>query len=288
MITIEAFPLPQRILTTLDPAEHERLASFAKQQVDGAGHAATVLAPLWQRACTQIDRIRALQAAHAAVVGWRYDIANASGKHVHGHRVGRERFLIPIDDTTLNWDRLTPTTKDGMGTPGEATMRAVEAMAREQFRRHRNQDTIHHVVKIDGVPWGGTMLVQGDAARKVADDVTGRLAARGITDVDFGENPVFVRNPCDSSRARFFQRALEILATVPDVQHRCGRQQWYGALYLLLLSPKYKCGGDAIARTFAVATAEVILGGDIPPYPHDVDFRAFVLPWSEFQRDVAA
>lgn len=185
---------------------------------------------------------------------------------------------MPITDLTLNWDRLTPTAKDGDGTPGAAVMRAVEAMAREQFEHRPDDDTIHHVVQLDGRPWIGTTLVRGLAAEKISNVVRWRLAARRITDVDFGPDPMFARNPCDSSRSAFFQHALELLAEdSPDT-----RDRWYQALYLLLLSPKYKRGGDAIARTFAVAAAEVLLDGDIPPFPHDVDFRAFVLSQRQF------
>ncbi len=132
MIIADVFPLPQRILTPLDPDEHERLAGFTQHQVAGAQQAAALLAPLWQRAGDQLDRVRALQAAHAAVVGWRYELAlNSGGKHMHGDRVDRERFLIPIDDARLNWDRSRPTAKDGAGTPNEATTpRITEPLAK--------------------------------------------------------------------------------------------------------------------------------------------------------------
>jgi hypothetical protein len=289
VITPAAFPIPQRILTG-NPATDAKLAHFADQQADGAQRAAETLAPLWRRARTDTDRYRALEAAHAVVVGWRYDIARQDGQHVHRHNVGRERFLLPITDATLNWDRLNPTAKDGAGTPGEAVMRSVEAMAREQFSRHPGEDTIHNVVDLGHAALIGTTLVRGRAARQVAADVTRRLAARGITGgaVDFGEDPLFARNPCDASRVAFFRHALMLLAGPADPFDDDARARWYQALYLLLLAPKYKRGGDAIARTFAVAAAEIVLDGDIPTYPHDVDFRAFVLPQRQFLDEVQA
>lgn len=282
MITTSSFPTPQRVLTSTDPNEHVRLAAFAAQQVDGARRAVEVLEPLWRKARTPEERVRALEAAHATVVGWRYELALRSpGKHVHDHVVGAERFVLPMNDTTLNWDRLNSTAKDGVGTPGAQVMRDVEAMARKQFGRRHNGDTVHNIVDLDGVPWVGTTLVRGLAACAVADKVTQRLNARGIFDVDFGEDPVFSRIPCDASRAAFFQHALGLLARI-DGRGCVPRDRWYEALYLLLLSPKYKRGGDAVCRTFAVAAAEAVLAGDIPPFSHDVDFRAFVLPQQRF------
>lgn len=286
MITAASFPVPQRILTG-DPAKDLQFAAFAQHQVKGARSAVEVLGPLWHKASGTVERVHALEAAHAAVVGWRYDLACSNRNHVHGHVVGPERFLIPIDDKTLNWDRLNPTTKDGPGTPGFATMQAVEAMARQQFEHQPGRDTIRHVVELGDTALIGTTLVRGLAARQVADEVTRRLNSRGIIDVDFGPDPIFARNPCDSSRAAFFQHALKLLAA-PGAEITDVRVRWYQALYLLLLSPKYKRGGDAIARTFAVAAAEVVLDGDIPPYPHDVDFRAFVLSQNDFLREVTS
>lgn len=282
MITEDAFPLPQRILTSADSNDHEHLARFTTAQIDGAHRAAEVLEPLWRRARRPEDRLRALEAAHATVVGWRYELAlRSSGKHVHGHSVGAERFMLAMNDLTLNWDRLNPTAKDGGDTPGAQTMRTVEAMARQQFDRCDGGDTIHHVVLLDGTPWLGTTLVRGQAAHEVAGTVTRRLNARGITDVDFGNDPVFSRVPCDASRAAFFQHALTLLSRLDD-SGDLPRDHWYEALYLLLLSPKYKRGGDSVCRTFAVAVAEVALAGDVPPFTHDVDFRAFVLPQRQF------
>lgn len=281
MITASAFPVPQRVLTSTDVAEHQRLAAFAVQQVDGAHRAVEVLEPLWRKARDNDDRFRALEAAHATVVGWRYELALRSrGKHVHGHSVSADRFLLAMNDLTLNWDRLTPTAKDGVNTPGAQTMRAVEAMARNQFR-HRVGDVLHHTVDLDDGPQLGTTLVRGLAARDVADTITRRLAARGITDVDFGHDPMFSRVPRDASRAAFFHRALTLLARL-DGFGTLPRDRWYEALHLLLLAPKYKRGGDAVCRTFAVAVAEVALAGDIPPFTHDVDFQAFVLPQRQF------
>lgn len=282
MITAGAFPMPQRVLTSTDPNEHERLAAFAVQQVDGANRAVAVLEPLWRRARSDEERIRALETAHAAVVGWRYELALRSrSKHVYDHVVGAERFLLQMNELTLNWDRLNPTAKDGVDTPGARTMRAVEAMARRQFAHLPQLDTLNRVVDINGGPRFGTTLVRGLAARDVAGLLTKRLAARGITDVDFGDDPLFARVPCDANRAMFFRQALALLARV-DGRGTEPRDRWYEALYLLLLSPKYKRGGDAVARTFAVAAAEIVLAGDIPPFTHDVDFRAFVLPQPEF------
>lgn len=281
MITTSAFPVPQRVLISDDVSEHERLAGFARQHVNGAERAVEVLEPLWRKAGNEVERLRALEAAHAAVVGWRFELAlRSTGKHVHNHAVGAERFLLPMNDMTLNWDRLNPTRADGADTPGARTMRDVEAMARKQFARHHG-DTVHHVVEINRTPWIGTTLVRGLAAQRVADMITRRLAARGITDVDFGEDPMFSRVPCDASRTAFFQHALWLLAQI-DGYGTAHWDRWYEALYLLLLAPKYKRGGDSVCRTFAVAAAEVVLAGEIPPFSHDVDFRAFVLPQQQF------
>ncbi len=282
MITASAFPMPQRVLISDDPAERERLAQFAVQQADGARRAVAVLEPLWRKARSDEDRVRALEAAHATVVGWRYELAAAGAvKHVRGRVIGPERFLLPLTDASMNWDRLTPTAADGDGTPGHQTMLAVEQMARRQFGTWHARDTVHNVVVIDGVPFVGTTLVRGLAARDVADMMTRRLNARGITDIDFGQDPMFSRVPNDANRARFFHEALKLLSRL-DGFGTLHRDRWYQALYLLLLSPKYKRGGDAVCRTFAVAVAEVALCGDVPPFSHDVDFRAFVLPQHQF------
>ncbi|MFJ1839888.1 hypothetical protein ACIOJ9_39265 [Streptomyces sp. NPDC088175] len=290
-ITPGHFPTSPLAFRSADAGQQARVRAFAGEQAAAATAARDRLADLWAAATTRADRATALRTVHTDLVAWRYELAAASaGRLGQGIAHNAERFRTPIAANT-NYDRLGDVgrLRDGAEwnpgtrtyTGGRATP-AYEAMVRYgQAAEHRfaldcvSGDVLQNWVTLpDGRRIPGNRIVRGEAATVIAEELTARVAARGVdvSRMETGGTPIYTATPAPQDSEALFAAALEILAD-PDLTP----ETYLTARYCLFQAPQTKKGSDAVGRTFAVAVGALALGDTAPALPADIDLRCYVL-----------
>jgi len=289
-ITAAHFPTPELALRSTDPAELNRVRAFAEEQATAAEATRTRLAAEWSG--SSAHKAAALREAHADLVRWRHRLAlDAPHRLGQGLALDASRFTKTIVEGGANYDRLgylgrlrdgaswdpaTRTYRGGHDTPAHRLMLAYGQAALDRFAREGNTgDVLHNTVTLpDGKTVTGNSLVRGAAARRVADALIARIAARGrdTTRFEDGGDPLYAVTAPDEARGTMYTAGVDLLAAAePHDVH-----SWQTGRYLLYQSPLTKKGSDAVLRTLLVAVG-ALLFTDPPTLDHDIDLRCAVL-----------
>lgn len=289
-ITPSHFPTSPLAFRSADADQQARVRAFADKQAAAATAARDRLADLWAAATTRADRATALRTVHTELVAWRYDLAAAAaGRLGQGIAHTPQRFRTPIAANT-NYDRVgavgrlrdgaewnpdTRTYAGGRTTPAyEAMVRYGQAAESRFAVEYVSGDVLQNWVTLpDGRRIPGNRIVRGEAAQGIAEELTARVAARGIdvSRMETGGTPIYTATPAPQDNQVLFAAALETLAD-PGLTP----ETYLTARYCLFQAPQTKKGSDAVSRTFAVAVGALALG-DAPALPADIDLRCYVL-----------
>ncbi|MGQ7754871.1 hypothetical protein ACUN29_41720 (plasmid) [Streptomyces sp. WC2508] len=287
-ITPSHFPTSPLAFRSADADQQARVRAFADKQAAAATAARDRLADLWAAATTHTDRATALRTVHTELVAWRHDLAAAAaGRLGQGIAYDAARFRTPIAANT-NYDRLGAVGRlrdgaewnpDTRTYTGGRTTPAYEAMLRfgqaAESRFALDHDVLQNwVVLSDGRRIPGNRIVRGEAAQGIAEELTARVAARGIdvSRMETGGTPIYTATPAPQDSTVLFAAALDVLAD-PDLTP----ETYLTARYCLFQAPQTKKGSDAVNRTFIVAVGALALGDAAPPLPADIDLRCYVL-----------
>ncbi|MFF9594226.1 hypothetical protein ACF1FX_34475 [Streptomyces sp. NPDC014646] len=292
MITRDRFPTSPLALRSTDPDRQARVRGFADRQATAATAARDRLADLWAVSRHRADRVAALSTVYADLIAWRYDLAVAAGARLgHGIAYDPERFRTPIAEGATNYDRLgrvgrlcegaewdpvSRTYVGGTPTPAYSAMLEYGRAAEDRFAAEGERgDVLQNWVRLpDGTRVPGNRIVRGAAARVVAQELTARVAARGVdaSRMETGGDPIYAATPAPEDSAALFAAALDLLAD-PGLT----TEGYLTARYLLFQAPRTKKGSDAVGRTFVVAVGDLVLGEEAPELPADIDLRCYVL-----------
>lgn len=304
-ITAECFPTPALLLRTNDPAAQHDVREFAQTQAEAACALFHTLTEALHQAHDVDARVTAFMAAFDAAEDWRYRIAVASrqstGRYGAGHA---ERFRTPVTDDNPNlfrlgehqrfrdgavWNPGTRTYTGGVETPASRTMRLFDALATARLTQSPSLNVVSNRVLLPGGRVAhGMRLLSGDAARRAATEMVGRIAARGgdtsriITDGDL----IYIVSSPENDRRTIFRSAMVLLAQ-DYVSTATALAAWLQSAYLLYQAPRKKRGSDATTRTFLVAAGTCLLGHP-PVLLHDIDLRAYVRPATQFVSELRA
>lgn len=294
-ITADSFPTPDLAQRGGDATEQQRITAFAQHQADAATAILTRLAADW----SDLDgpgRVAALRAANAEAVAWRHGLALQAPRRLgDGLPHDASRFATSLRDGGPNADRLgylgrlrdgaefDPATRlyvGGESTPAhEVMLRYGRAALDRMDREARGEDELLNVVRLPGGRVvDGNRLMRGAAARRIADDLIARVAARGrdTTTMEVGGDPVYVVTADPDAADTLFNVALALLAGAAELGPFPRLRAWQDARYLLYQAPRAKKGSDAVTRVFLVAVG-ALLFGRTPVLQHDVDLRCMVL-----------
>ncbi|MFJ4577649.1 hypothetical protein ACIP4W_41195 [Streptomyces sp. NPDC088846] len=291
-ITRAHFPTSPLALRFTDPDRQAHARAFADQQATAATAARDRLTDLWAVSQHRADRVAALSAVHADLIAWRYDLAVAAGGRLgQGIAHTPQRFRTPISEGNINYDRVgrvgrlcegaewdpaSRTYVGGTPTPAAEAMLKYGRAAEARFDEEREHgDVLQNWVTLpDGRRISGNRIVRGEAAKGIAEELTARVAARGIdvSRMETGGIPIYTATPTAQDSKALFAAALEILAD-PDLTP----ETYLTARYCLFQAPQTKKGSDAVSRTFIVAVGALALGDAAPALPADIDLRCYVL-----------
>ncbi|MER5617652.1 hypothetical protein [Streptomyces sp. NPDC002215] len=290
-ITPSHFPTSPLAFRSADADQQAPVCTFADEQAVAATAARDRLADLWAAATTRVDRAAALRAVHTELVAWRYELASAAaGRLGQGIAYDAERFRTPIAANTnydrlgvtgrlrdgAQWDPPTRTYVGGLATPAyEAMLRYGQAAEARFALDDVGGDVLQNwVVLPDGRRIPGNRIVRGQAARAIAEELTARVAARGIdvSRMETGGNPIYTATPAPQDSQALFAAALETLAD-PGLT----LETYLTGRYALFQAPQTKKGSDAVNRTFIVAVGALALGDTAAALPADIDLRCYVL-----------
>jgi len=297
-ITAVSFPTPDLARRSTDPAELRRVTGFAQQQADAATAVYAHLAAVWSTAATRYQRMTDLRGAHAEAVAWRHQLALQAPRRLgQGIPHDASRFVTPIDEASgpnydrlgylgrlksgSIWDAASRLYVGGESTPAhEVMLRYGQAAVDRIDAEAPGQDVLFNVVTLPGGHrvLAGNRLVRGAAARKVADELVARVAARGrdTSTMEVGGDLVYAVTGTPVDSHIMFDVALSQLAGAPDLDPLPRLRAWQDARYLLYQAPRMKKGSDAVTRVFLVAVG-ALLFGRAPVLQHDVDLRCMVL-----------
>jgi hypothetical protein len=296
-ITAASFPTPDLAKRTADPGGLWRVAAFAERQADAAEALRVRLAATWPGMTGRDERMSALWTAHAESVAWRYEFAVQAGRRLgQGIPFDATRFITPLRDGGPNadrlgylgrlrdgadWDPASRTYQGGDSTPAHEVMLAYGQAALDRMSRETpNDEVLLNTVRVGArgrlVP--GNRLVRGAAARRIADNLVARVAARGgdTSRMEVGGDPLYVVTADPDHADALFDIALTLLAAAPDLNGLERLRAWQDARYLLYQAPRMKKGSDAVTRVFLVAVGAVLFGR-APVLQQDVDLRCMVL-----------
>lgn len=168
-------------------------------------------------------------------------------------------------------------------------MRLFDALATARLAQSPGLNVVSNRVLLPGGRVAhGMRLLSGDAARRAATEMVGRIAARGgdtsriITDGDL----IYIASSPETDRRTIFCSAMVLLAQ-DYVSTATALAAWLQAAYLLYQAPRRKRGSDATIRTFLVAAGTCLLGYP-PALLHDIDLRAYVRPTAQFVAELRA
>lgn len=299
VITAESFPTPALALRSNDPVVQRRVRGFAGQQAAAAEAMRQRLATEAPRVHDHGRRIALLHRIYDDLVSWRYELAKqAPGRLGAGLPLDAERFRTPISEAGPNIDRLgtvgrlrdgatwnpaTRTFDGGEDTPASVTMRAYGHAAAARFDAERDNQLhpdvlVNQVTLPSGAVVNGNRLVRGAAARRVAEQLTARIAARGgdTSQFEAGGELLYAVTADDTDRAYLFHAALSLLAGAVAVYRDDQLHLWQTARYLLYQAPVMKKGSAAVIGTFLVAVGAYLFG-TAPVLEPDADLRCMVL-----------
>ena len=290
-ITPGHFPTSPLALRTADTDQQARVRAFAGEQAAAATAARDRLADLWAAATTRADRAAALRTVHTELVTWRYELACAAASRLgQGIAHNAERFRTPIGANTnfdrlgvtgrlrdgAQWDPATRTYAGGLSTPAYEAMCHFGLAAEARFALEQvSGDVLQNWVTLpDGRKLAGNRIVRGETARGIAEELTARVAARGIdaSRMETGGNPIYSVTPAPQDSELLFTAALDTLAD-PGLTP----ETFLTGRYALFQSPRTKKGSDAVNRTLTVAVGALALGDAAPALPADIDLRCYVL-----------
>ncbi|MFJ6770944.1 hypothetical protein ACIQOV_08250, partial [Kitasatospora sp. NPDC091257] len=164
----------------------------------------------------------------------------------------------------------------GVSTPAWEAMARYGRAAEARFASEApDDDELQNWITLpNGIRLAGNRLLRGAAARDAAEQLTARVAARGLdaSRMETGGDPIYTITPDPEHGALLNQWAL-ILLTAPAPT----RQDYLTARYLMFQAPRTKKGSDAVTRTFIVAVGAVLLGDQAPALRADIDLRSYVL-----------
>ncbi|MFF2123464.1 hypothetical protein ACFVXH_39670 [Kitasatospora sp. NPDC058184] len=291
-ITPGHFPTSPLALRTTDPDRQAPIRAFASEQAAAASTAATRIVDLWTQAGTHADRITALGQVHAELIEWRHRLAlAAAGRLGQGLTHDPERFRTPITGHSANfdrigqvgrlregsvWDAATRTYTGGASTPAWEAMDRYgrAALARFTIEAPDDDELQNWITLPNGIRLAGNRLLRGAAARAAAEQLTVRVAARGLdaSRMETGGQPLYTVTPDSEHSALLHQWALILLTTpAPTLQ------DYLTARYLMFQAPQTKKGSDSVTRVFVVAAGAVLFGDRAPALPADIDLRCYVL-----------
>ncbi|MFJ1751192.1 hypothetical protein ACIOJD_33930 [Streptomyces sp. NPDC088116] len=291
-ITADHFPTSPLALRTANPNTQTSVRAFADRMAEAANAARDQLTTLWASASTQEQRASALHTVHESLIQWRYQTAVHTGRRL-GTGIGYnpDRFVTPITDQTINYDRLgyigrlrdgtdwdetTRTYRGGQTTPAHQTMIRYGAAAEKRFEREAPEADVlsNWIALADGRRIAGNRILRGAAAATVADELAARVAARGLdaTRMETGGHPIYTATPAEQDSRILFTEALKLLSNPA-----CTTGEFLTARYLMFQSPRTKKGSDAVNRVFTVTVGSLLLGDDAPTLPADIDLRCYVL-----------
>ncbi|MGW2841820.1 hypothetical protein ACWCWD_29045 [Streptomyces sp. NPDC001493] len=292
LITPDRFPTSPLALRTADPDKQAEIRAFADRQAEAATTARDRLSDLWAAAATSADRIAALRTVHTDLVTWRYTLAvQAGGRLGQGIPHDAERFRTPIRPGHHNYDRIgrvgrlrdgakwdpgSRTYAGGLPTPAYEAMLRYGRLAQERFEvEDVDGDILKTWVRLpDGQHVPGNRIIRGRTARRIARELTARVAARGIdaTRMETGGNPIYTATPEPRDSATLRAAALALLAD-PGLTVAT----YLTARYLLFQGAEMKKGSDAVTRTFVVTVGSLVFGNEAPALLGDIDLRCYVL-----------
>lgn len=297
MITAVSFPTPHLALRTNDPAAQARVGSFADLQ---AAAAEDVRRRLWDADLPNRpfhEVLGELRTSWDALTQWRYQLALAApGRLGVGIPLDADRFLLPIRDGGVNYDRLgytgrmrcgatwdpdTRTYQGGEETPASAIIARYGQLAHARFDADAPHDDelANSVRTFDGRTFTGNRLARRAAAATIAEKLKARVAARGCDTATFetGADPIYAVTADPAAADALHGIAHVQLAGAFDLTLRDERiTAWQAARYLLYQSPRTKKGSDAVTRVFLVAVGAVLFGQP-PVMEQDADLRCMVL-----------
>jgi hypothetical protein len=305
LITAECFPTPALILRTNDPTAQRDVREFAQTQAEAACALFHTLTQALHQADDVDARVAAFTAAFDAAEDWRYRIAVATrqptGRYGAGHA---ERFRTPVSDDNPNlfrlgehrrfrdgavWNPVTRTYAGGVETPASRTMRLFDALAAARLAQSPGVNVVSNRVRLpDSRVAHGMRLLSGDAARRAAIQMVGRITARGgdtsriVTDGDL----IYIASGPEADHRTIFRGAMTLLAQ-DHASIATASAAWLQSAYLLYQAPRRKRGCDATIRTFLVAAGTCLLGHP-PVLLHDIDLRAYVRPAEQFVSELRA
>lgn len=298
MITAKSFPTPHLAFRGADSAEDRRVRSFAEQQALAAeALRVRLVAELPHGLSGHRDRVDLLRRAHAGLVQWRYQLALDAPRRLGvGLPLDAERFRLSLRDGGPNsdrlgylgrlragatWDATTKTFAGGDPTPASEIMQTYGQAARDRMDCEApDEDVLLNIIRlIPGRLIAGNRLVRGAVARKIADGLVARVAARGgdTSTMEIGGDPIYVVTADPDDADTLFGIAMILLAgAVDDPEYTERLRAWQQARYLLFQAPRTKKGSDAVTRVFVVAIGAVLFGHP-PVLDHDVDLRCMTL-----------
>lgn len=278
MISVDSFPTPHLAFRGGDSAEDRRVRAFAEHQALAAEALRVRLVDELPHGLSgHRDRVELLRRAHADLVQWRYQLALDAPRRPNSDRLG---YLGRLR-AGATWDATTKTFTGGEPTPASEIMETYGQAARDRIAREApDDDVLLNIIRlIPGRLIAGNQLVCGAAARKIADDLVARVAARGgdTSTMEIGGDPIYVVTADPDDADTLFGIAMILLAgAVDDPDYTERLRAWQQARYLLFQAPRTKKGSDAVTRVFAVAIGAVLFGHP-PVLDHDVDLRCMVL-----------
>lgn len=295
-VTAASFPTPDLAIRSNDPAVLERVRGFARYQADAAEAVRLQLVLADLPGLELHDRLPLLRRAYDDLTRWRHELAlAASGRLGTGVPLDASRFVTSIREGGANYDRLGYSGRmragsswdaeskvfvGGEETPASAIIARYGELAEQRFKTEAPSDDVlpNPVRTFDGRSFAGNRLVRGDAARRVAEHLAARAAARGcdISRFETGGDPVYAVTADPDSIDTLHGIALVQLAGAFDLGRLERIIAYQQARYLLYQAPRTKKGSDATIRAFLVAVGAVLFGRP-PVMEQDADLRCMVL-----------
>ncbi|ONM48492.1 NUDIX domain-containing protein [Nocardia donostiensis] len=316
------FPSPWLVMNSQDPNKRARIQIYSLWQARVANRGWAKLVSRWDSANSSDERRRRLYELYWWISHKRYQwalrsdalkaepgeqdmhpsVLRARLKGYDYKRVPPDKFRSrhlsdhPGIDTFgakhrekdgSRWDDDAQLWRGGKETPAFETFRAIGEIIRSRFDNDApDADVLQNIIELyDGTLEHGNTLYRGRAAEEVNTARQGYDRGR-VDPFDPGAEKFITVTAHPENQRRIFESAIAEMDTAlssPADRSAEAARHYANAIYMLFQAPLIMRGSDTVIRTFA-SIAGLLLFGEPPILPHDVDVQAYSRSQSNFVR----